>query len=252
MIATLCLTLSLLTGATNKPGSVPADWREIVAKIHENTASTRASAKGYFAVKSPFGFVTVSLTAASAPGRLYFRTDRFLMAPSVSIIVGRKSTYLLYNDEKQGLVVKSSDAGLITESLGYDLGLSPRGWGELLAGRILALGKPVAQAGDATNQFRVMEEDKPDLVYLIDGKTKQLLQVEDKAHGWSIKYTCWMKLPSGDVPTVWRLSLGGEEKLIVHLENVVDGTKGVSFLPPADFVICPYPSPKEENQSLQE
>lgn len=245
MIATLCLTLSLLTGATAKPEPIPEDWREIIAEIHQNTASTRANATGYFAVKSPFGFVTVSLRAASAPGRLYFRTERFLMAPSVSIIVGRKNTYLLYNDEKQGLVVKSSDAGLITESLGYELGLSPRGWGELLAGRMPALRKPIATAGDAASQFRVMEEDAPDLVYLINGKDKQLLEVEDKTHGWSIKYTCWMKLPSGDVPTVWRLSLGGEEKLIVHLSEVADGTQGCSFLPPADFVICPYPPPKE-------
>lgn len=245
MTLALCLALSLLAAATAKPEAIPADWRAIIAEIHQNTASTRASATGYFAVKSPFGFVTVSLSAASAPGRLYFHSDKFLMAPSVSIIVGRKSTYLLYNDEKQGLVVKSNDSALITDSLGYDLGLSPRGWGELLAGRMPALRKPVAQAGDAAQQFRVAEEDKPDLIYLVDGKAKQLLQVEDKTYGWLIKYTCWMKLPSGDIPTVWRLSLGGEEKLIVHLDDVVDGTGGCSFLPHADFVICPYPPPKE-------
>jgi len=245
MIAALCLALSLLTGTTLKLEPIPADWQEIITEIHQNTTSMQASATGYFAVKSPFGFVTVSLLAASAPGRLYFRTDRFLMAPSVSIIVGRKSTFLLYNDEKRGLVVKSSDSALITESLGYDLGLSPQGWGELLAGRMPALGKPVAKAGDTANQFWVTEEDAPNPAYLIDSKEKHLLQVEDKVHGWQIKYTNWQKLSSGEVPTVWRLSLGGEEKLIMHLDDVVDGTKGYSFLPPSDFLIRSYPPPKE-------
>jgi hypothetical protein len=252
MIAEICLALSLLTAASEKPEPIPTDWRAIITEIHERTVQTRASAKGYFSVKSPFGFVTVSLSAASAPGRFYFHSNRFLMAPAISIVVGRKSTFLLYDEDKWGWVVKSNDSSLITGSLGYDLGMTPWTWAQLLAGRMPKLHNPVAKAGKAKRQFTVMEEDSPDLVYLIDSKEKCLLAVEDKAHGWLIKYTSWQKLPSGDVPTVWRLSLAGDEKLIVHLDDIMDGTKGYSFLPASDFEIRPYPPPKTENHDLRE
>jgi hypothetical protein len=252
MIPAFCLTLSLLAATTQTPVSPPTDWRAIITEIHEQTSHTRVSANGYFAVKSPFGFVTVSLSAASAPGRFYFHSNRFLMAPAVSIVVGRKSTFLLFDEDEWGWVVKSNDGALITDSLGYDLGMTPYTWAQLLAGRMPALHNPATRAGESKQQFLVMDEDTPDLVYLIDGKERHLLAVEDKAHGWLIKYTNWQKLPSGDVPTVWRLSLGGDEKLIMHLDDVVDGTKGYSFLPPADFTIRPYPPPKVENENLQE
>lgn len=238
----LLLCLTLLTANASPPApALPGNWLMIVEETYNSSAHASATVEGTFAVQTGLGFVTVAFKGAAAPDRLNLCTGRFLFAPPMQILVGRKNAFLMSGDDNQGIYLPSNSASLMAEASGFDLGLSPLGWANLLAGRLPALASPVAKEADK-DSFWVWEKDKPNPRYLISIKEKRMLAAEDTLNGWGICFAGWSKVQNGFFPKSVRLSLYGEEKMVAHYSTMVPGVIGISFLPPLDSKMDAYRS----------